>query len=95
MKTKHITIHRMSSDSIDVLDTIEIEVEIKEAVYNPFTDHYETPDAGEPAEVLAIHYQGVEVSHLIHTMFSDEDLIDGVSDLETEHNLTGIKEFTQ
>jgi len=28
-------------------------------------------------------------------MFSDEDLIEGVSDLETEHNLTGIKEFTQ
>jgi len=28
-------------------------------------------------------------------MFSDEDLIDGVSDLETEHNLTGIKEFTR
>jgi len=95
MKTKHITIHRMSSDSIDVLDTIEIEVEIKEAVYNPFTDHYETPDAGEPAEVLSYTTKDVEVSHLIHMMFSDEDLIEEVSDLETEHNLTGIKEFTQ
>jgi len=92
---KHITISQMTADSIDVLDTIEIEVEIKEAVEAPITGYFDTPEPGEPAEVLAIHYQGVEVSHLIHTMFSDEDLMSGVSSLETEKSLTGIKEFTQ
>jgi len=84
----------MSADSIDVLDTIEVEVEIKEAVAAPITGYFETPEPGEPAEVLAIHYQGVEVSHLIHTMFSDEDLIGAASTLETEHSLTEVKEFT-
>jgi len=69
MKTKHITIHRMSSDSIDVLDTIEIEVEIKEAVYNPFTDHYETPDAGDLPRFLQYTTKALRLSLDSHDVF--------------------------
>ena len=93
MKTKEITIHQMSPDSIDEGESILIEVEYTEG---------ETVRGGEwdeqvwtPEEVTSIKYENIEISEHITPMFTDEELIASTGELETEMSLETIKELTQ
>ena len=93
MKTKHITIHRMSPDSIDVLDTIQIEVEVQEAKLTPAIGILNAPEY-EPEEVHSVMYENNEISRHICGMFTDDELINN-SELETEMSLETIKELAK
>ena len=83
----------MSAQSIDVLDTIEIEVEIKEGKEASNSDWNQTPEQDEADEIISITYEGKNVTNLL-SMFTDEELIENDT-LETELSLTIIKELAQ
>jgi hypothetical protein len=88
---KTILINQMSADSIDVLDSIKIEVWYNEGKEIFTTTWNATPEPNQDAEITSIEYEGVEVSELIGTMFSDEELLNAQSEVETEESLLPIK----
>jgi len=84
---KTVTIYQTSPDSIDLEGQIEIEV-----WYTEGKQSY-TQEPNTPEEITSIEYEGVEVSHLISTMFSDDEILNAQSDLETDKDLSEIRKI--
>ena len=88
----------MSADSIDVVDTIQIEVEIrKDYAEKVFHTNWEsTPqDTSDPEHISEIKYENIEISEHIDPMFTDEQLIACDGTLETEMSLETIKALSK
>jgi len=90
---KTLTIYQTSPDSIDVEGQIEIEVWYNEEKEIFTTNWNATPELNEPEEITSIEYEGKEVSHLICTMFSDEEILNAQTDLETDKDLSEIRKI--
>ena len=80
----------MSPDSIDTLDKITIDVEYNEAERIESTD-WNTPTEFTEAEIISVECNGVCVSDFISTLFTDDELLNAQSDLETESSLENVK----
>ncbi len=82
----------MSADSIDVIDSITVEVEIQEVKTYIY---YETSeDVNDHSDVIAIKYENVEISEHIAPMFTDDELMTS-DELETELSLNNIKAIAE
>lgn len=83
---KTITIHQVPEDSIDEpVNTITIDVWYTEGTQS------NSQEPNTPDEIDSIEYEGLEVSDFIGTMFTDEQLLNAQSDLETDKSLDNIK----
>ena len=77
----------MSVDSIDVIDSIKIDVWYKEGVQST------SEEPNTPEEITAIECEGLCVSDLIGTLFTDDELLNAQTDIETNGSLQSIKSF--
>lgn len=89
---KNITVFQTSPDSIDVEDKIQIEVWYKES-RTVISSNYNEQNIYVPEEITSIEYEGIEVSHLICTMFTDDEILNAQSDLETDKDLSEIRKI--
>ena len=82
----------MSTDSIDVLNKIQIEIEYTPESFGERMSYDIKPDYYE-ATVDVIRYEGVKITGLL-PMFTDEELIANDT-LETEKSLQTIKQLAK
>ena len=94
MKEKQITIYQMSEDSIDTIDQMTIDVVYVEGKETSSGDRLTPPEYSEN-EIISIECNGVCVSDFIGTLFSDQELIEALTDLETNKSLLPAKELLE
>jgi hypothetical protein len=94
MKEKQITIYQMSEDSIDTIDQMTIDVVYVEGKETSSGDRL-TPSEYSEDEIISIECNGVCVSDFIGTLFSDQELIETLTDLETNKSLLPAKELIE
>ena len=94
MKEKQITIYQMSEDSIDTIDQMTIDVVYVEGKETSSGNRLTPPEYSED-EIISIECNGVCVSDFIGTLFSDQELIEALTDLETNKSLLLAKELIE
>ena len=92
MSSKTVTIYQTENDSIDTVDSIQIEIEYMERVQTRSATHYQ-PSEFEEAHVTDVTYEGRSIDSLISDYFDESELlnVEDCSDLTTERNLFFIK----
>ncbi len=90
--TKELTIYQVNEDSIDVIDSIIIEVDIREGKEASSPNYFDTPELDEPDEIESVTYEGVCIYNVLSDYFSDEELFEASSDLETQKDISEIKQ---
>jgi hypothetical protein len=94
MKEKQITIYQMSEDSIDTIDQMTIDVVYVDSEETSSGDRFSPPEYSD-TEIISIECNGVCVSDFIGTLFSDQELIEALTDLETNKSLLLAKELIE
>jgi hypothetical protein len=94
MKSKQITIYQMSDDSIDTIDQMTIHVVYIDSEETSSGDRFSPPEYSD-TEIVSIECNGVCVSDFIRTLFSDQELIEALTNLETNKSLLPAKELIE